>query len=120
MSQSFVIFYCIIAVCFDVANARATNHNVTFNDEDITYSILWHFDDALTRYYNEIGGFDHHRLNEKPLYVHGWRITVVLAYVSSIDERLEIFRDKFWSNTPSFNYRLTDVWYAVAIGRKVE
>ena len=90
MSQSFVIFYCIIAVCFDVANARARQHNIAVYNEEVTNNVLWYLDNALASHNNQICRTDYKWFNKEPFNIHFRRIAIVMAYVSAIVERLEI------------------------------
>ena len=90
MPYSFVVPYFVAAIFFDVANARARQHNIAVYNEEITNNVLWYLDNTLASNNDHICGFSHKRLNKKPFDIHCRRITFVLAYVSAIYERLEV------------------------------
>ena len=120
MPYSVFVLDFVAAIFFDVANARARQHNIAVYNEEITNNVLWYLDNTLASHNNQICRTGYKWFNKEPFNIHCRRIAIVMAYISSIDERLEILWYELWRNPPAINHSFTDVWYAVAIGRKVE
>ena len=90
MPYSFVVLYFVAAIFFDVANARSRQHNIAVYNEEITNNVLWYLDNTLASHNNQICRTCYKWFNKEPFNIHCRRIAIVMAYISSIDERLEI------------------------------